>query len=178
MPVAATPAGCAPDLAAPGSGDELEAAPVDAVLSGRSRYGNRDRKTGAFGAVSRWRVSRDEPANDLRVLAATSPEALRAITNNGKVSRRYKAEGETDAAAALHKTGRLKAQDFRDNHEAAEAAYLSVNRCGPATWAHLGMPSEVDGIKPDIWLKRFVQDRIPNASQEQVTPNSRPCQSG
>ncbi len=177
-PSRATPAGCAPDLGAPRSGDEVEAALIDAVFSVRARYVNRDRKTGVVGAVSRWRVRRGEPANDLRVLDATSPEALCAITNNGKVSRRYKAEVVTDAAAALHKASRLKAQDFRDNQEAAEAAYLSVKGRGPVTWACLGMLSEVDGIKPDIWLKRFVQDRIPNASQEQVPPNSRPCQSG
>lgn len=115
-------------------------------------------------------MRRGEPANDLRVLAATSPEGLRAITNNGKVSRRYKAEVVTDAAAALHKAGRLKAQDFRDNQEAAEAPYLSVKGCGPVRWAYIGMLSEADGIKTDIWLKRFVPDRIANASQEQVTP--------
>ncbi len=149
--------------------DELEAALIDAVFSVRARYGNRERKTGVFGAVTRWREHRGKPANDLRVLAATSPDALRSMATDGKVSRRYKAEVVIDAAAALHKAGIVTAQDFRDNQEPAKAAYLSVKGCGPVTWAYLGILSEVDGIQPDIWLKRFVQDRIPNASQEEVS---------
>ena len=31
------------------------------------------------------------------------------------------------------------------------------------------MLSEVDGIKPGTWLNRSVQDRIPNASEHEVT---------
>jgi len=149
--------------------DELEAGLIDAVFSVRARYGNRERKTGVFGAVTRWREHRGGPANDLRVLAATDSQTLRAITNNGKVARRYKADVVIDAAAALDKAGIVTAQDFRDSQKAARAAYLSVKGCGPVTWTYLGMLSEVDGIKPDTWLKRFVQDRIPNARQEEVT---------
>ena len=126
-------------------------------------------KTGVFGAVTRWREYRREPANDLRVLAGTAPGVLRSITNNGKVARRYKADVVVDAAVALQQAGIVTAQDFRDNQVPAKAAYLSVKGCGPVTWAYVGMLSEVDGIKPDTWLKRFVQDRIPNANQHEVT---------
>lgn len=70
--------------------DEIEAALIDAVFSVRARYGSRERKTGVFGAVTRWREHRGEPADDLRVLAAVAPDTLRSITNNGKVARRYK----------------------------------------------------------------------------------------
>lgn len=66
--------------------DELEVALIDAVFSVRARYGNRERKTGVFGAVTRWREHRGKPANDLRVLAATSPDALRSMATDGKVS--------------------------------------------------------------------------------------------
>ena len=149
--------------------DELEAALIDAVFSVRARYGSRERQTGVCGAWTRWRDHLGERANDLRVLAATSPDALRSITNNGKVSRRYKADVAIDAAAALHKAGIVTAQDFRDNQEPAKAAYLSIKGCGPVTLAYLGMLIEFDAIKPDIWIKRFVQDRIHNATQDEAT---------
>ena len=68
--------------------DEIEAALIDAIFSVRARYGNRARKTGVFGAVSRWREHRGASANDLRVLAGTAPDTLRSVTNNGKVARR------------------------------------------------------------------------------------------
>lgn len=53
--------------------DEIEAALIDAVFSVRARYGSRERKTGVFGAVTRWRDHRAASANDLRVLADTPP---------------------------------------------------------------------------------------------------------
>lgn len=74
-----------------------------------------------------------------------------------------------DAAAALVEAGVITSEDFRSNQAVARSAYLGVKGCGPVTWAYLGILSEVDGIKPDTWLKRFVHDRIPNASQDEVT---------
>ncbi len=41
--------------------------------------------------------------------------------------------------------------------------------CGLVTWAYLRMLSEVDDVKSDTWLMRFVHDRIPDASQDEAT---------
>lgn len=59
--------------------------------------------------------------------------------------------------------------DFRQHQELAKHAYLSVKGCGPVTWSYLGMLSEVDGIKTDTWLMRFVHDRLPDASHDEAT---------
>lgn len=149
--------------------DEIEAALIDAVFSVRARYGNRERKTGVFGAVTRWREQRGARVDDLRVLAATAPETLRTVTNNGKIAGRYKAEVVIDAAAALVKASIVTADDFRHHQNLAKPAYLNVRGCGPVTWAYLCMLSEVDDVKADTWLMRFVHDRIPDASQDEAT---------
>lgn len=148
--------------------DEIEAALIDAVFSVRARYGNRERKTGVFGAVTRWREHRGAQADDLGVLAATEPDMLRTITNNGKVAGRYKAQIVVDAATALVKVSVVTAEDFRHHQDLAKPAYLNVKGCGPVTWAYLRMLSEVDDVKADTWVMRFVNDRLPNASQEEA----------
>lgn len=148
--------------------DEIEAALIDAAFSVRARYGNRERKPGVFGAVTRWREQRGSRANDLRVLAATAPDTLRTITNDGKIVGRYKAEVVIDAAAALVKAGVVTADDFRHQQSLAKPAYLNVRGCGPVTWANLRMLSEVDDVKADTWLMRFVRDRIPDARHDEA----------
>ena len=49
------------------------------------------------------------------------------------------------------------------SHETeARKAYLSVRGCGPATWSYFRMLLGHDDVKPDIWIQRFVQDKLPN----------------
>ena len=50
--------------------------------------------------MRRWLQSRDESADDLRVLAQTNEQTLRGITNAGKIAGRTKAQVVIDAAGA------------------------------------------------------------------------------
>lgn len=78
--------GGSPDIWPGGYPDQIEAALLDAVFSVQARYGNREKKTGVYGAVWRWHEHRGNKANDLEVLARTDPAELRTIVaNNGKV---------------------------------------------------------------------------------------------
>lgn len=148
--------------------EEIEAALIDAVFSVRARYGNRVKKTGVFGAVMRWRQQRVEAANDLRVLMRTEPVHLRAVTNNGRLAGRYKAEVVIEAATALANAGVVTADDFRDKQPAARSAYLSVKGCGPVTWAYLRMLMNVDDVKTDTWVIRFVNDVVPGVGASEA----------
>ena len=47
-------------------------------------------------------------------------------------------------------------------------AYLSVKGCGPVTWAYLRMLANVDDVKADTWINRFVRDKIPDATTAQA----------
>jgi 3-methyladenine DNA glycosylase/8-oxoguanine DNA glycosylase len=144
--------------------DQIESALIYAVFSVRARYGNRLKKTGVYGAVMRWQDHRQGAADNLAVLAKTPETDLRSITNAGKVAGRTKAQVVIDAAQALTAAGVLHAADFL-NHEAdARAAYLSVKGCGPVTWAYFRMLLGHDDVKPDTWVQRFVQDKIPTAT--------------
>ena len=144
--------------------NEIEAALIDAVFSVRARYGSRERKTGVYGAVLRWRAHRGEPADDLRILAQTSEDLLRGITNGGKIGRRRKADVVIDAARALADVDVIHARDFGTRQVAAREAYLSVNGCGPVTWSYFRMLLDFDDVKPDTWVMRFIQDELPNVS--------------
>ncbi len=133
----------------------------------RARYGSREtgRETGVYGGVQRWRTHRrthgGEAANDLRVLAGTNVEDLRAITNSGKIRGRYKAEVVTDAADALVHAHTVTAADLQEREPTARAAYLAVPGCGPVTWRYLRMLVGADDVKPDTWVMRFVRDKLP-----------------
>jgi hypothetical protein len=130
---------------------------------------NRERRTGVYGAVPRWRDHRGVPANDLRALVDIPPEELRAaIANDGKIAGRYKTEVVHDPAVALVNCNIRTANDFREHQDDARRAYLSVNGCGPVTWAYLRMLSNADDVKADTWINRFVHDRIPDASTAQA----------
>lgn len=150
--------------------DEIEAALIDAVFSVRARYGRRGRgrETGVYGAVQRWRSHRraqgSDAANDLRVLAGTSVDDLRAVTNSGKIRGRYKAEVVTDAANALVNAHVVTAGDLQAHEPAAKAAYLAVPGCGPVTWRYLRMLIGANDVKPDTWVMRFVRDELPEAT--------------
>ena len=61
---------------------ESEAALIDAIYSIRARYGSRERKTGVYGAVWRWREHRDFAGNDFRVLASIH-RSVRAVGRRG-----------------------------------------------------------------------------------------------
>ncbi|PWD51234.1 hypothetical protein C8046_11795 [Serinibacter arcticus] len=139
---------------------EIESALIDAVFSIRARYGNRSegRETGVFGAVTRWRKHREGAANDLTVLAATSVGDLAELTNNAKASGRLKAEIVIEAAKALVDAGIVTAEDFEANIDAAGKAYRSVRGCGPVTWRYLRMLLGHPGVKPDVWILRFLDD--------------------
>lgn len=142
--------------------NEVEAALIDAVFSVRARYGSRQKATGVYGAVTRWRNFRTEKADDLRVLAAVDEAHLRNLTNSGKLSGRYKATVVMDVALALSSIGILHARDVAARLPEAKRAYLSVKGCGPVTWSYFRMLLGIDDVKPDTWLMRFVQDRLPH----------------
>lgn len=144
--------------------DQIELALIDAIYSVRARYGSRERKTGVFGAVTRWRDHRDGQANDLTVLAETPVEQLRDQTNNGKINGRYKAEIAVEAAKALSVAGIRTAADLPTRLDAAKRAYLGVRGCGPVTFSYFCMLLGVDDVKADRWVVRFVQDRLPDVS--------------
>jgi hypothetical protein len=146
--------------------DEIEAALLDAIYSVRARYGSRAYKTGVFGAVYRWREHRLWAANDLTVLATSTPEEVLAVVRNrGTLSGRSKAEVAIEAASRLVASRVKTADDFRANLPAARAAYLSVKGCGPVTWAYLRMLVGLDDVKADTWLMRFVHDRLPDVTR-------------
>jgi len=44
----------------------------------------------------------------------------------------------------------------------ARKAYLSVKGCGPVTWAYFRMLLGHDDVKADIWVNRFVRERLPH----------------
>lgn len=140
--------------------DDVEAALIDAVFSVRARYGSRERRTGVYGAVVRWREWRDGDGDDLRDLATVDEDRLRTLTNSGKISGRYKAAIVIDAAQALVDVGVVNASDFTKRMPQARGAYLSVKGCGPVTWAYLRMLLGLEDVKPDTWVMRFVQHRL------------------
>lgn len=142
--------------------NEVEVALIDAVFSVRARYGSRERVTGVYGAVMRWREFRAEQADDLRVLADVDEAHLRSLTNSGKINGRYKARVVIDAARALRSIGVVHANDVAARLAESRSAYLSVKGCGPVTWSYFRMLLGVDDVKPDTWLMRFVQDRLPH----------------
>lgn len=150
-----------PDTWPGGWNQEIELALIDAVFSVRARYGSRSKRTGVYGAVTRWREHRDGPADDLPVLATTSESKLRAITNAGKLAKRTKAQVVIDAAQALVEAGVVHAADFKDRQAEARAAYRAVKGCGPVTWAYFRMLLGEEDVKPDTWVTRFVQDKLP-----------------
>lgn len=143
---------------------EIETALVDAVFSVRAKYGSRERETGVFGAVQRYRRSRGGTADDLRVLASFEETELVRLTNGGKLARRTKAAVAQGAAAALVETGVVHSADLADRQAEARSAYLSVMGCGPVTWQYFRMLLGYDDVKPDTWVMRFVQDRLPDVT--------------
>jgi hypothetical protein len=143
---------------------QIEAALIDAIFSIRARYGNRSRGTGVYGAVARWRDHRPADADDLTILAATPEPQLRAITNSGKLAGRTKAQVTLDAAKALVDIGVVRSDDLQGREEEARRAYLSVRGCGPVTWAYFRMLLGYADVKADTWVKRFVQDRLPDVT--------------
>ena len=143
---------------------DIEAALIDAVFSVRATYGSRvvGSETGVFGAVTRWRAHRDGHADDLHVLADTAPSVLAQKTNAGRIARRSKAEIVVEAANALKNVGVRNAADVLEKEEPARVAYRSVKGCGPVTWRYFRMLVGLDDVKPDTWVMRFVQDRLPH----------------
>ena len=129
--------GESPDAWPGGWPGDADAALIDAVFSVRARYGNRANGTGVYGAVTRWQKHRGGNGDDLTVLGSVDASALREMTNNGKISGRFKADIVIEAARALVTVGVVHASDFEDRMAEARAAYLSVKGCGPVTWAYL-----------------------------------------
>lgn len=147
---------------------EIEAALIDAVFSIRASYGNREKKTGVYGAVTRWREHRGGTADDLSVLASTDPEVLEQHTNKWRASQRSKAEIVIDAARALVDVGVVHAADLDSRQDEARRAYRSIKGCGPITWRYFRMLLGLDDAKPDIWVMRFIQDRLPDVKSTEV----------
>lgn len=140
--------------------DEIEAALLDAIFSVRARYGSRKNKTGVYGAVYRWREHRGERVDDLSVLAAADPRVLMDVTNRGKISRRRKVVVAIEAAASLIEAGITTAADFRAEPDTAGRAYLRVKGCGHVTLTYLRMLLDVDDVKADTWVIRYVEAAV------------------
>jgi hypothetical protein len=151
--------GTSPDTWPGGWPGQVDAALLDAVFSVRARYGSRARGTGVYGAVTRWQKER-KVCNDLTYLATYDPSALRKITNDGKISGRYKAEVVIEAAGALSAIGAVRSNDFEHRMAEARSAYLSVKGCGPVTWAYLRMLLGLEDVKADVWVRHFVARAI------------------
>ncbi|MCM3897847.1 hypothetical protein ND991_21840 [Gordonia sputi] len=146
--------------------DEIEAALLDAVFSIQARYGNET--SGVRAVVKRWRtrLGAPEAADDLDVLAATTPEDLaKTVQNASQTSGRLKAAIVIDAAKALSNAGLKHASDF-DGSSEQKRAYLSVKGCGPVTWSYFGMLLGKPDVKADTWIVRFVS----KALDRQVSP--------
>lgn len=112
--------------------------------------------------MTRWQAHRQGHADDLAALAATPEPRLREITNSGKLAGRTKAQVVLDAANALTAVGVVHAEDMANHEAEARKAYLSVRGCGPVTWSYFRMLLGHDDVKPDTWIQRFVQDKLPN----------------
>ncbi|TQJ08024.1 hypothetical protein [Lapillicoccus jejuensis] len=150
--------------------DEIEAAVIDTVFSIRARYGDRGRGTGVIGVVDRWRSHRGGTADDLDVLARDDPQSVRSVLrNDAKVAGRPKADVVQDVARSFTAMGIRHAEDLRRDPVAAKQAYLSVHGCGPVTWAYLRMLCDLDDVKADTWVVRFVRDKVPGAPPSEAS---------
>ena len=145
---------------------DIDAAVIDAVYSIRAKYGNREKGTGVYGAVQRWRAQRPGGGDDLKVLADFDVANLREITNSAKASQRYKAEIVIDVATAFLDRGIRTSADFAESQDAARQAYLSVKGCGRVTWGYLRMLLGDDDVKPDTWIIRFVGRAVPEVASD------------
>lgn len=136
---------------------ELEAAALDSVFSVRARYGGPT--TGIRAVVGRWRAHRNEPLDDLSVLAgfAVNTDDLVAILGNRQrlSGGLTKAGGVAAAASALVGLGVRHASDVTGS-DTERDAWCSVKGLSEVTWSYVLMLLGVPGVKADVMVRRFV----------------------
>ena len=96
------------------------------------------------------------------MISTFSPTRHRACWHKRQTQDGSPAEIVVEAANALKNVGVRNAADVLEKEEPARVAYRSVKGCGPVTWRYFRMLVGLDDVKPDTWVMRFVQDRLPH----------------
>ena len=137
--------------------DQIEAALIDAVLSIRARYGKAD--TGVRAAVRRYKEAvGDQAPNSLSRLADFDAVKLAEVLQNyQRTGAETKAAAIVQAARALAGIGVETAADIDAADPAQKAAYVNVAGLGPVTWYYFTMLIGAHDVKPDTWLRGFVE---------------------
>jgi hypothetical protein len=137
--------------------DQVEAALIDAVLSIRARYGKAD--TGVRAAVRRYKDAvGDQAPNSLSRLADFDAVKLAEVLQNHQVTGAgTKAAAIVKAARTLSDIGVEAAADIDPKDPGQKAAYVNVPGLGPVTWYYFTMLIGVQDVKPDAWVKGFVE---------------------
>lgn len=146
---------------------EIEKALLDAVLSIRAVYGSRgsDKRaaTGIPAALQRYEATRGpRPLDDLRVLAEMSPDQLADVLSNRQrvAGGALKTQAVVTAAGRLADVGVRHAADLDPDSVIHRRCYTSVRGLGPVTWEYFCMLLGAEGVKPDRWIVRFVNEAI------------------
>lgn len=137
--------------------DQVEAALIDAVLSIRARYGKAD--TGVRAAVSRYKDAvGDQTPNSLSRLAEFDAVKLAEVLHNHQMTgAETKASAIVHAARTLSDIGVEAAANIDPKDPGHKAAYVNVPGLGPVTWYYFTMLIGAQDVKPDEWLKGFVE---------------------
>lgn len=140
--------------------EEIEAAVLDSVFSGRAKYGSQT--TGVRAVVKRFRYHRQRAIDDLRVLAryVEDPGDLsRILGNRQQLGGRAKSETAAAAASALLGAGVRHAIDVTGSDEERKA-WCSVKGLADVTWSYFLMLLGVPGVKADVMVRRFVDAAV------------------
>ncbi|WP_427170880.1 hypothetical protein [Arthrobacter sp. 92] len=137
--------------------DQVAAALIDAVLSIRARYGKAD--TGVRAAVTRYKDAvGDQTPNSLSRLADFDAVKLVEVLHNHQMTgAETKASAIVRAARNLSGIGVETAADTDPLDPRQKAVYVNVPGLGAVTWYYFTMLIGAHDVKPDIWVKRFVQ---------------------
>lgn len=137
--------------------NQVEAALIDAVLSIRARYGKAG--TGVRAAVSRYKDAvGDQAPNSLSRLADFDAVKLAEVLHNRqKTGGGTKAAAIVKAARSLSNSGVEAAADIDPKDSSHKGAYVHVPGLGPVTWYYFTMLIGAHDVKPDEWVKGFVQ---------------------
>ncbi len=140
--------------------DQVELAPLDAVLSIRSRYGSPT--TGVRKRVALYQQHRGaDRADDLTVLAGIDSRELAALLQTQqRTGGVLKADAIVQAAVRLTEVGVRHAADLDPNSASQKRAYVGVTGLGPVTWQYLLMLVGKPGVKADTWICRFVEEAV------------------
>ncbi len=132
---------------------QVELALIDAIVSIRTRYGQPH--NGVRGQVALWRTHRGEPADNLRVLAASDPTQI--LSNKQHLTGGLtKPQAIQAAATALVNSGVITAADVLARPDQARAAYTGVTGLSTVTFDYFLMLLGTETVKPDTWVLRYL----------------------